>query len=152
MTVMTLSTSALPDPTTQSGFYEGVATKRLFAWIVDVVIIGAITAIAATLPLFIGWFFYPLIFLVVSLVYRIGSINAMSATPGMRLFNIELRNHKGMALDGSEAALHTVGFLVSFAFFLPQLASMLLMLTSPRGQGLHDLFCGVAAINRPSRY
>ncbi|WP_281858545.1 RDD family protein [Litoreibacter halocynthiae] len=143
---------ALPDPHTQPAFYEGVGVKRLLAWVVDTVLIGIIAAVIACIPLFLLWFVFPLVFLVVSLVYRIGSIRAASATPGMRLFNIELRAHDGQRLDGSTAALHTIAFMIASAFFIPQIASVFLMLMTDRGQGLHDMFTGVVAINTPGRY
>ncbi|RLJ41807.1 putative RDD family membrane protein YckC [Litoreibacter meonggei] len=143
---------ALPNPATQPAFYEGVGVKRLLAWVVDTVLIGTIAAIVASIPLFLLWFVFPLVFLVVSLIYRIGSIRAYSATPGMQLFNVELRAHDGQRLDGSAAALHTIAFMIASAFFIPQIASVFLMLMTERGQGLHDMFTGVVAINKPSRY
>ncbi len=90
---------ALPDPHTQPAFYEGVGVKRLLAWVVDTVLIGGIAVVIASIPLFLLWFVFPLVFLVVSVIYRIGSIKAFSATPGMRVFNIELRNHQGQRLE-----------------------------------------------------
>lgn len=146
------SYDALPDPATHPAFYEGVAVKRLLAWLVDTVLIGVIAAIIASIPLFLLWFVFPLVFLVVSLIYRIGSIRAYSATPGMRLFNVELRTHEGQLMDGATAALHTIGFMIASAFFIPQVVSVFLMLMTERGQGLHDMFTGVVAINTPSRY
>ncbi|MFY0691412.1 MAG: RDD family protein [Paracoccaceae bacterium] len=144
--------SALPDPDTQADFYEGVPLKRLLAWVVDTVLIALATIVVATLPLFIGWFFLPLIFLVLSVIYRAGTITQASATPGMRLFNVELRNTQGLRLNNGEAIVHTLGYLVCTAFFLPQLISVLLILLSARGQALHDLITGTALINKPSEY
>ncbi|EPX80295.1 RDD family protein [Litoreibacter arenae] len=143
---------ALPDPVTEPAFYSGVSVKRLLAWVVDTVIVGIVAAVVASIPLFLLWFVFPLVFLVVSLIYRIGSIRAFSATPGMRLFNIELRNREGAKLDGTDAALHTVAYMVASAFFIPQVVSVFLMLMTERGQGLHDMFTGVVAINSPGRY
>lgn len=142
----------LPDPIRQSEFYTGVPIKRLLAWIVDVTLIGVLTVIVATLPLFIGWFFLPLIFVVLSFIYRVTSITSSSATWGMRLFNIELRNREGQHLDSTEALLHTAGYLIASAFFLPQLVSVILVAISPKSQALHDHLCGTAAINKPRRY
>jgi uncharacterized RDD family membrane protein YckC len=148
----TMTQTQLPDPVTQSEFYAGIPAKRLLAWIVDVCLIGVMTAIVATLPLFIGWFFFPLIFLVLSFIYRVSTITSGSATWGMRLFNIELRNREGQPLDGTEAVLHTLGYMVAAAFFLPQLASLAMIAVSPKCQALHDHLCGTAAINKPQRY
>lgn len=41
--------SHLPDPKTQSGFYEGVVTKRLLAWVIDISMIAVIIV-----PIFIA--------------------------------------------------------------------------------------------------
>ncbi|NNK79063.1 MAG: RDD family protein [Litoreibacter sp.] len=144
--------SALPDPDTQAGFYDGVAVKRLLAWVVDTVLIALATIVVATLPLFIGWFFLPFIFLVLSILYRAGTIASASATPGMRVFNVELRNNQGMHLTGGEAVVHTLGYLVCTAFFLPQMISVLMILLTARGQALHDVITGTALINKPSDF
>ncbi|MEO1381406.1 MAG: RDD family protein, partial [Pseudomonadota bacterium] len=50
--------------------------------------------------------------------------------------------------DTSQAALHTLGLTVSFAFILLQVVSVILMLTSARGQGLSDLLLGTVAVNQ----
>lgn len=147
-----MSDTFLPDPIDQAEFYAGVPVKRLLAWIIDTILIGSVAAVLATLPLFIGWFFYPFIFLVVSFLYRSATISSRSATWGMRLMNIELRGRTGQPLEGSEAMMHTGAYLLASAFFLPQLISVLLMITSPRHQSLHDHLVGSAAINKPSRY
>lgn len=144
--------TALPDPVTQSEFYDGVAIKRFLAWIVDVFVVVLMTAVIATLPFFVGWFFFPLLFLLINFIYRLASISSRSATWGMRLMNIELRNKDGAHLDTSEALLHTAGYMVASSFFLPQVISVVLMLVSERGQGLHDMLCGTTAIRKPSRY
>ena len=149
---MDMSVSSLPDPVEVPELYANTAVKRFMAWIFDTVAVFLVTALVATLPLFIGWFFFPVIFLVVSLLYRIGSLANFSATPGMRLMNIEIRNHHGQRLDGTESALHTIAFLISSLFFLPQVASIVLMIANQRGQGLHDLLVGSAAINTPSKH
>ncbi len=148
----TMTDSGLPDPATQPEFYENVPTKRLLAWLVDIVVIALFSAVAATLPLFVGWFFFPLVFLVLSFIYRVSTITRGSATWGMRLFNIELRNREGAPLDTAEALIHTSAYMVASGFFFPQVISVVLMLGSERRQGLHDMLCGTAAINRPSRY
>ena len=149
---MSMTDTQLPDPIAQSAFYDGVPTKRFLAWVVDIIIIALMSAVVATLPFFIGWFFYPLIFIGLSFIYRVVTIANRSATWGMRLFNIELRNREGQPLESSEAFLHSAAYMVASGFFLPQLISVVLMLISERKQGLHDFLCGTAAINKPSRH
>jgi hypothetical protein len=48
-----------------------------------------------------------------------------------------------------QTLIHTGGYLLSWAFFLPQLASMAAMLVTDRRQGLTDLLIGTTAVNRP---
>lgn len=146
---MTYTPSGLPDPAIQPGFYDGVTLKRAFAWLIDTVIIGGLTILFSLFTLGIGFFFFPILFLTISVVYRIGTIAAGSGTWGMRFLGIEIRNAQGHKLSTSEAALHTVLYLLSLVFFIPQIASWAMMLFSERGQGLHDALLGTAVINRP---
>jgi len=44
--------------------------------------------------------------------------------------------------------MHTFFYSVSLAFFLMQIISMVLMLTTARGQGLSDHLLGTVAVNR----
>ena len=142
----------LPDPVTQPEFFEGVPLKRFLAWVLDVIAITIIAVVIATLPFFLGWFIIGVIYFVVLMVYFIGSISRHSATPGMRLMNIELRDRDGGPLQSSDAAFHTITFWLMTSFLLPLLVSVALILFSPRGQGLHDMLLGVIVINKPSRY
>ncbi|MEP5760379.1 MAG: RDD family protein [Litoreibacter sp.] len=147
-----MQTISLPDPIAQPEFYQGTAVKRFFSWMIDLVIIFLISAVIATLPFFIGWFFFPLIFLATQMIYCIGSLSRQSSTPGMRLMNIELRGPNGGYLQPGEAALHTIAYVVSMGFVIPQLITLALIMISPKGQGLHDLIVGATVINVPSKY
>lgn len=140
----------LPDPDLHPGFYDGVPAKRLVAWGVDAVLTVAITALIVPLTAFIALFFLPALYLAVSFVYRTLSLSGRSATPGMRLMGIELRDRTGRPFDLAHAALHTLGYTVSLAMVVPQIVSVVLMMTGARGQGLTDLVLGTAAINRPA--
>src|SRR5690606_16075884 len=138
----------LPDPETQGGFYADVASKRFFAWIIDILLIGLLTALTLPFTLFIGVFFLPLIFGVLSFMYRVVSLANWSATPGMRVTSIEFRTGRGARFDLAAAFLHTLGYAMSVAIFPLQMISIVLMLTSARAQGLTDHVMGSAAINR----
>jgi uncharacterized RDD family membrane protein YckC len=142
-------THALPDPDYDPAFYDGVPAKRLFAWIVDVVITVAVTLLLGLVTLSVLWWIWPITFVVVSFLYRAGTIAAGSATWGMRLMNLELRGATGQRLTGGEAVLHTLGYMVATGFLIVQLVSIGLMAFGRRHQGLHDLVIGSAAINRP---
>jgi len=138
----------LPDPISQPEFYSGVPTKRFLAWLVDSALILMFSVLALVLTLGIGFFFLPALMLVTGLIYRIATLSRGSATWGMALMAIELRRHDGSRLDTLTAALHTLGYSASMAFVIPQVISVILMLTGGRAQGLSDLVLGTAAVNR----
>lgn len=139
----------LPDPALRPDFYETVPLKRLLAFGADMVLIVLIALVFVPFTAFVALFFFPALVAGVNFVYRWVTIARASATPGMRLMAIELRDGRGQRLDAGTAFLHTLIFTASFAFLLPALVSIGLMLTGPRKQGLHDLALGTAAINRP---
>lgn len=151
MTYATLM-DALPDPDRHAEFYDGVTTKRGFAWLVDMSLIFLITLFILPFTAFTALFFYPLLYLVVGFCYRWVALTRKSATPGMRLFGIEFLNARGARLDGIAAFLHVVGYTLSIGTLLVQILSVSLMLTTRRGQGLTDLVLGTVAINRAARH
>ncbi|HBZ42888.1 MAG TPA: hypothetical protein DEO85_02265 [Maritimibacter sp.] len=141
----------LPDPDYQSEFYADVPVKRGIAWVIDTLIVLAIVALLIVLTVGIGFFFAGFLWLIVGFVYRVVTIANGSATLGMRLTAIELRRADGTRFDLGTAILHTLGYSLSMSFVLPQVASIILMMTSERGQGLTDHVMGTTAINRAAR-
>jgi uncharacterized RDD family membrane protein YckC len=137
-----------PDPDVQPQFYDGVPTKRLLAWVVDILVIAALTVLAVPFTAFIGLFFLPLLFMVLSFAYRVVTLTRGSATWGMRLMSIELRTSDDAPFDLSQAFLHTLGYSFSLAMAPLQLVSVVLMLSTERRQGLTDLALGTVALNR----
>lgn len=138
----------LPDPFSQSQFYDYVPTKRLIAWIVDSIVILGLSALTVVLTAFIGAFFWMFLYAAIGFAYRVVTIANGSATWGMRFAGIELRNAWGERLDLGLALAHTAGYTVSLMLPLLQLISIVMMLTSPRKQGLTDAFLGTVALNR----
>ncbi len=145
---MTDTTWHIPDPDTQPDFYADVPLKRFLAWLVDSVLTLVFCVLVLPFTAFTGLFFLPFLFLAIGLVYRTATIAKGSATWGMRLFALEFRTASGHRFDGTMAFLHSMGFTFSCAVPLVQLASILLMLTGSRAQGLTDLVLGTVAINR----
>lgn len=141
--------SGLPDPIHDAQFYNGVAVKRLIAFVIDFIIIIGVSVGFGIATLGLGFFVFPLISFAVSLIYRIFFIGKTSATLGMSVAGIELRTHRGEKLTMIEAVWHTFVFTGVFMFFLTNLASIIMMLVNERGQGLHDYLLGTTAINRP---
>ncbi|NVK16300.1 MAG: RDD family protein [Rhodobacteraceae bacterium] len=140
--------TALPDPDYQAEFYASVPAKRLIAWIVDSILIFGLSAGAVVLTAFTGLFIWPLLYLAVGFAYRTVTIANGSATWGMRFAGIELRDGEGRRMDSGMAALHTAGYSLSLALPVLQVISVILMLTSSRGQGLTDHFLGTVMLNR----
>jgi uncharacterized RDD family membrane protein YckC len=138
----------LPSPEHHGEFYADLPTKRLVAFFFDAVVIGAVTLVLIPFTAFTALFYLPFLALLVSFVYRTLTIASGSATWGMRLVAIELRNHRGERLDPITAAAHTALYLAIFSTVLPLAISVVLMLATPRRQGLHDMALGTAAINR----
>ncbi len=139
---------ALPDPLTQPEFYADVPSKRFIAWVVDSLAVVLICLLILPFTAFTGLFFFPLLMLLVGLAYRVVTIARASATWGMRLMAIELRTLDGARLGLPLAFWHSLLFTLACSFVLPQLASIVLMLTTPRARGLPDLLLGTAALNR----
>lgn len=140
--------TTIPDPQAQPDFYKDVPLKRLLAWGVD----AAITLLACLVILpftaFTALFFFPFLFLVVGFCYRTLTIANGSATWGMRLFAIELRNVNGEPLEAAGAFAHTLGYTLSWTVPVFQLISMIMMGSTERGQGLSDHVLGTVMINR----
>lgn len=137
-----------PDPFRAPQFYASVPTKRLIAWVIDTVITLVLTVLVIPFTAFVGLFFFPLLALVIGFGYRSLTIGASSATWGMRMMSIELRDARGERFDFSQALVHTLGYSISMAFVLVQIVSIILMLGSARGQSLTDLALGSVMINR----
>ena len=137
-----------PDPSTQPEFYADVPMKRLLAWIIDSIIIALMSLIALIFTAFTGVFFFPVLMLLTGFAYHTITLSRGSATWGMRVMAIEFRTARGELLDLPTAALHTLGYTLSVAFVMPQVISVVLMLTGARAQGLSDHVLGTVAINR----
>lgn len=145
-------TWSLPDPYHQPEFYADVPVKRLLAWVVDMLLTAALTALVIPFTAFVGLFFLPVLYMMLGFLYRWITIAGGSATWGMRLMSIELRDGRGSKLDGGMAFLHTLGYSISLAFPILQIVSIGLMLTGDRKQGLTDNVFGTVAINRRAGY
>lgn len=152
MTHMAQMDYILPNPDTQPEFYADVPTKRLVAWVLDLIVIVAISAVIVPFTAFVGLFFFGFLMLVTGFVYRTVTLATGSATWGMRLVSIEFRDRTGRQFDLGSAFLHTLGYHLSFSFFPAQIVSIILMLTTSRAQGLTDHVMGSVAINRPARF
>lgn len=149
--------SATPDPVLDVQFYEGVPARRLVAFCIDAAIVLilwlAVLLLGTVLTVVTLGLGAPLALLAASatdFLYRWLLLAEGSATLGMRLTGIELRDARGRRLDPVTAFLHVTGFYVSL-FFLPLLVlGWILMAASPHRRLLHDALLGTVVINRPA--
>lgn len=138
----------LPDPFQQPEFYTNVPTKRLIAFVIDSVIIFALTLLALPFTAFLGLFFFPVLFIVLGFAYRVITLANGSATLGMRFVAIEFRSADGHRFDLGLAFMHCLGLSISLSVPIIQVVSIVLMLTGARGQGLTDHALGTVALNK----
>ncbi|WP_425039049.1 RDD family protein [Primorskyibacter sp. S187A] len=143
-----MHTAALPDPSYQPEFYASVTPKRGIAWIIDTIFILALCVVILPFTAFTALFFFPFFYLVIGFAYRTVTIANGSATLGMRMMSIELRDAMGHKLTLGGAFLHTLGYTISIGIFLVQVASIVLMMASDRGQSLTDMALGTVMLNR----
>lgn len=143
--------TTLPDLHFDQSLYQDVTVKRGLAFVIDTLIISALTAVFVLLTFLTSLLILPLVFGVIGFLYRVLTLTAGSATWGMRLFAIEFRDSEGQPFDFTLALLHTVGTAISFASGIIQIISIGLMFLSAKGQGLTDHVLGTVAINRPAR-
>lgn len=139
----------LPDPVLRPDFYAGIRSKRLVAWVLDVILIAALSAILLPFTVFTALFFFPAFMLIIGFFYRWFTLSTGSATWGMALMAIQLRQGDGQKLTGGTAFWHTVGYSLSIAMAPLQLVSVIMMCVTDRRQGLTDMILTTAAINRP---
>lgn len=149
MTYYDAAYTGLPDPEMDSQFYERVPSRRLVAWVFDGIITFGITFLISVFTVGLGFFVFPFIWLVVGLLYRTFTIASKSSTWGMRMVGIEFRDKDGQKLSSSLALVHTLIFTIGTGFFLVQILSIVLILTSRYGQSVQDMILGTTAINRP---
>lgn len=138
----------LPDPHDhfEGTFYKGINSRRFFAWIIDVILIGILGTILIPFTAFTALFILPFFFLVVGFAYRVFTLTGNSATWGMRMTGMEIRQEDGNRLDFGAALMHTFLYSVAVALAPLQLISVIMMLVTDRKQGLGDMMMGTAPL------
>lgn len=141
------------DPALQPELFEGVRTKRVFAFFIDVIAVSILVAIAAVVIAILGiftlglaWFVYPLLWQGVAILYTAVTLGgSASATPGMRATGLEMRLWHGGPMYPLLAIVHVVLFWVTVGLVTPLV--VLVSLFSSRKRLLHDIILGTVVIN-----
>lgn len=139
---------SLPDPNYEPEFYHALPIKRALAWAVDMVIVLVLLLVTLALTAFLGVLILPVLFVCVSIAYRWVTLKNYGATYGMMLVGIKLRRLDGSNADSTACAIHATVFSLVQMFFLPQIFSIALILTTPYRQSLADMLVQTTMINR----
>ena len=144
-------TDVPPDPLAEPALYDGVLWRRAAAYLVDVALIAVLSLCAwlvfglagiltlgALTPLGV------VILAVLPIGYHTAFLGRQGATPGMRLFDLELRSWTGPPPDYTQAFLTTVLFYMSVS--LTAWLVLLVALFTERRRTLHDLLAGTVIV------
>lgn len=145
---------ALPDPANAPELFDGVLTRRVIAYFIDlslitVLVIGMsiVSLISGFFSAGLSWVLMPVIIFVSVVLYYGATLGSPKrATIGMQQMDIVLTPTRGLPLDGWKAFLHPLVFWLT-CWILPPF-SYLVALFTPRRQTLHDLLLGTLMVRR----
>jgi uncharacterized RDD family membrane protein YckC len=148
------------DPWTQPELFRGVLTRRVFAFLIDLVVLSVpvilayiFIAVFGLITLGLGWLLFWLVWpaaVVWALIYYGATLGGPhSATLGMRVMDLELRTWYGAPGYFVLGAMHAVLFWISVSFLTPLV--LLIGLFNGRRRLLHDIVLGTVVINSSIR-
>ena len=148
------------DPAANPELFDGVLSRRVIAFLIDVVIIAVpMIFIALFILVFglvtfgLGWalffLFYPIGVLWALIYYGVSLGGPHSATVGMRMMDIEMRTWYGAPAYFVLGAVHAVIYWVTVSVLTPLI--LLVGLFNDRRRLLHDILVGTVIINNPHR-
>jgi uncharacterized RDD family membrane protein YckC len=148
------------DPSIQPELFRGVATRRVFAFLIDLVVLSipvilgyVFIAVFGLITLGLGWALFWLAWpatVIWAVVYYGASLGGpYSATMGMRVMDLELRTWYGAPGYFVLGAMHAVLFWISVSFLSPLV--VLVGLFNGRRRLLHDIILGTVVINSSVR-
>ena len=148
------------DPWMQPELFRGVLSRRVFAFLIDIVVLSIpvilacmFIAVFGVVTLGLGWALFWLVSpasVIWALIYYGASLGGPhSATLGMRVMDLELRTWYGAPGYFVLGAMHAVLFWISVSMLTP-----LVLLIGPfnsRRRLLHDIILGTIVINSSVR-
>jgi uncharacterized RDD family membrane protein YckC len=148
------------DPDLQPELFRGLLTRRVFAFLIDLVVLSVpvilgyififvFGIVTLGLGFMLFWLAWPAT-IVWAIVYYGASIGGPhSATMGMRAMDLELRTWYGAPGYFVLGACHAVLYWVSISFLTPLV--LLVGLFNGRRRLLHDIILGTVVINSSVR-
>lgn len=132
--------------------YEGVRTRRAFAFLIDYFFVGllmipfaVVVLLLGVLTFGLGWMLFGILFPLVALTYVWTTMGGeRQATPGMAIMGIRLARLDGSRIDGPYAVLHSVLFWAANALLTPFV--LLFAFITDRKRTLHDLLLGTVVV------
>src|ERR1700732_3602407 len=148
------------DPWLQPELFRGVLTRRVVAFLIDIVVLAIpvilaciFIAVFGVVTLGLGWALFWLVSpasVIWALIYYGASLGGPhSATLGMRVMDLELRTWYGTSGYFVLGAMHAVLFWLSISFLSPLV--LLIGLFNARRRLLHDVVLGTVVINSSVR-
>jgi uncharacterized RDD family membrane protein YckC len=140
------------DRLTDVRLYEGVRTRRVFAFLIDYLFVGllmipfaVVVLVLGVLTLGLGWMLFAILFPLVALTYVFTTLGGRKqATPGMSMMGIRLERLDGRGIDGLYAIVHSVLFWGANALLTPFV--LIFTLITDRKRALHDLLLGTVVV------
>jgi uncharacterized RDD family membrane protein YckC len=132
--------------------YQGVRTSRIFAFLIDYVIVfflcipvAILIAIIGVATLGLGCILYVIMFPVVALAYIATTLGGpRQATKGMQMMGLKLERLDGQKVDSLLAVVHTVLFWGLNVVLTPLI--LLATLFLDRKRTVHDLLLGTVVV------
>lgn len=144
---------APPDPLDEPGLYDGLVPRRSVAYFLDVILITALSLLAWLIFGLAGILTFGLMtplgviaLAVLPVAYHSYFIGRYGATPGMRLFDLEVRSWTGQRPNYSQAFLVTVLFYTTV--MLTAWLILAVALFNDRRRTLHDILAGTLIVRR----
>ena len=127
---------------------DGVRTRRIFAFLIDYLIVGLLLVPFGILVFFLGlltfglaWGLFGVLAPLVAIIYIWNTLGGPNqATTGMRAMGIRLDRLDGRRIDGLTAVVHSVLFWAGNVILSPLV--LLVTLFADRKRTLHDLLLG----------
>jgi uncharacterized RDD family membrane protein YckC len=148
------------DPAIMPELFEGVLSRRILAFFIDVVVIAVPVMLAAIFVFVLGfvtfglgwvlfWLLKPASVIWALFYYGLTCGSPASATLGMRVMDIELRTWYGAPGYFVLGAVRALIFWASIAVLTPMI--LLVGFFNERQRLLHDILVGTVVINSPVR-